>query len=110
MSALHAAVLGAFYNERKGGVVVSCGDDYMLAIEFYGPHGSGGVEAEMVFVDKEKSAQAVVRKAIVDERRSWEETSWPERQSSTSILQVKLIFFVSYQGTRCRQDGEAILT
>ena len=35
---------------------------YMLAIEFDGPHGSGGVEAEMVFVDKEKSAQAVVRK------------------------------------------------
>eukprot|EP00984_Skeletonema_dohrnii_P009028 scaffold3387_cov122-Skeletonema_dohrnii-CCMP3373.AAC.2 len=59
---LHATVLGAFHNQRKGGVVVSCGDDYMLAIEFDGPHGNGGVYGEMVFADKCTSAQAVVRK------------------------------------------------
>eukprot|EP00985_Skeletonema_marinoi_P014378 scaffold7278_cov147-Skeletonema_marinoi.AAC.7 len=59
---LHAAVLGAFHNQRKGGVVVSCGDDYMLAIEFDGPHGNGSVYGEMVFADKCTSAQAVVRK------------------------------------------------
>jgi hypothetical protein len=61
MTALHTAVLGAFYNQLKGGVVVSCGDNYMLAIEFDGPYGNGGIEGEMVFVDNNTSAQAVVR-------------------------------------------------
>lgn len=58
---LHSAVLSAFHHQRKGGVVVSCGDKYMLAIEFDGPHGNGGVYGEMVFADKSASAQAVVR-------------------------------------------------
>jgi hypothetical protein len=62
IAALHAAVLGAFYNQLKGGVVVSCGDKYMLAIEFDGPYGNGGIEGEMVFVDRDTSAQAVVRR------------------------------------------------
>lgn len=59
--ALHEAVLGAFYNQKKGGAVVSCGDDYMLAVEFDGGHGVGGVFGEMVYVDKNPLAQAVVR-------------------------------------------------
>lgn len=58
---LHSAVLSAFHQQRKGGVVVSCGDKYMLAIEFDGTHGNGGVYGEMVFADKCASAQAVVR-------------------------------------------------
>ncbi|KAL7495910.1 hypothetical protein ACHAWT_006717 [Skeletonema menzelii] len=58
---LHSAVLSAYHRQRKGGVVVSCGDDYMIAIEFDGPHGNGGVYGEMVFTDKCGSAQAVVR-------------------------------------------------
>lgn len=58
---LHSAVLSAFHRQRKGGVVVSCGDKYMLAIEFDGPHGNGGVYGEMVFADKGASTQAVVR-------------------------------------------------
>ncbi|CAJ1960398.1 unnamed protein product [Cylindrotheca closterium] len=59
--ALHKAVLQAFYNLRKGGVVVSCGDRYMIAIEFDGPVGQGGVCGEMTFVDNDKKAQAVVK-------------------------------------------------
>ena len=59
--ALHEAVLGAFYNQKKGGAVVSCGDNYMLAVEFDGGHGVGGVHGQMVYVDKNPLAQAVVR-------------------------------------------------
>ena len=62
MASLHAAVLGAFYNQLKGGAIVSCGKNYMMAIEFDGPLRDGGVYGEMVYVDKNASAQAFVRK------------------------------------------------
>lgn len=58
---LHEAVIGAYYNLKKGGVVVSCGNDYMIAVEFDGPHGDGGIYGEMVYVDKNPKALAVVR-------------------------------------------------
>ena len=58
---LHSAVLSAYHNQRKGGVVISCGDDYMISIEFDGPYGNGGVYGVMVFADKCPTAQAVVR-------------------------------------------------
>lgn len=59
---LHEEVLGAFYNLRKGAVIVSSSDEYMIAIEFDGPLGSGGVYGEMAFVDKTSSVQALVRR------------------------------------------------
>ncbi|OEU08011.1 hypothetical protein FRACYDRAFT_250231 [Fragilariopsis cylindrus CCMP1102] len=40
---LHEAALDSFYKHRKGGVVVSCSKKYMLAVEFDGPYGSGGL-------------------------------------------------------------------
>ena len=58
---LHEAVLGAFYKLRKGGIIISCGNKYMLAVEFDGPLGDGGVDGQMVFVDKDPSALTVVR-------------------------------------------------
>eukprot|EP00979_Chaetoceros_neogracilis_P004148 scaffold728_cov197-Chaetoceros_neogracile.AAC.2 len=58
---LHEAVVGAFHNRRKGGVVVSCGKKYMMSIEFDGPYGNGGIYGEMVYVDKDPSARAVVQ-------------------------------------------------
>jgi len=58
---LHDAALDSFHNHGKGGVVISCGDKYMVAIEFDGPYGAGGVYGEMVYVDKNRSALAVVR-------------------------------------------------
>ncbi len=72
---LHAAVLSAFHRQRKGGVVVSCGDKYMLAIAFDGPHGNGGVYGEIVFADKGASAQAVVRDRGCQRATELEETS-----------------------------------
>ena len=33
----------------------------MIAIEFNGPYGNGGIQGDMVFADKSGSAQAVVR-------------------------------------------------
>ena len=60
-SSLHDAVLGAFYTLKKGGVIVSCGDKYMMAIEFDGPYGNGGIYGEMAYADRDPSAQAVVR-------------------------------------------------
>ena len=58
---LHSAVLSAYHYQRKGGVVVSSGDKYMIAIEFDGPYANSGVYGEMVFVDRSTSAQSVVR-------------------------------------------------
>mmetsp|Transcript_48936 Transcript_48936/g.59016 ORF Transcript_48936/g.59016 Transcript_48936/m.59016 type:complete len:222 (+) Transcript_48936:35-700(+) len=62
IKSLHEAVLGAFYYLKKGGVVISCGSKYMMAIEFDSPHGNGGVNGEMVYADKDRKAQSVVRK------------------------------------------------
>ncbi len=59
---LHGAVLGAFYNLKKGGVIVSYGNKYMIAIEFDGSHGNGGVYGQMAYVDRDPQAQAVVRR------------------------------------------------
>ena len=61
-NSLHEAVLDSFYKHRKGGVVISCSKKYMLAVEFDGPYGSGGIVGEMVYVDKDKQAQAVVKR------------------------------------------------
>mmetsp|Transcript_27905 Transcript_27905/g.43130 ORF Transcript_27905/g.43130 Transcript_27905/m.43130 type:complete len:210 (+) Transcript_27905:14-643(+) len=61
IAALHAAVLGAFYKRNKGGVIISCGDNFMLAIEFDGPLQNGGLYGEMAFVDRDRIARAVVR-------------------------------------------------
>lgn len=58
---LHDAVLGAFHTLKKGGVIISCGDKYMMAIEFDGPYGNGGIYGEMAYADRDPSAQAVVR-------------------------------------------------
>lgn len=58
---IHSAVLSAYHNQRKGGVVISCGDDYMISIELDGPYGNGGVYGVMVFADKCPTAQAIVR-------------------------------------------------
>ncbi|CAJ1960400.1 unnamed protein product [Cylindrotheca closterium] len=61
LNALHEAVLQAYYQLRKEGVVVSCGNEYMIAIEFDGPDGGGGICGEMTYVDNDKKAQAVVK-------------------------------------------------
>ena len=61
-NSLHEAVLDSFYKHRKGGVVISCSKKYMLAVEFDGPYGSGGIVGEMVYVDKEQQAQAAVKR------------------------------------------------
>ncbi|KAL7528016.1 hypothetical protein ACHAWF_004929 [Thalassiosira exigua] len=59
---LHSTVMESFYKRRKGGAVVSFGRKYMLAVEFNGPaRGGTAIEADMVFVDNDPSAQAVVR-------------------------------------------------
>ena len=52
VSSLHAAVIGAFHDDWKGGAIVSYGDHLMLAVEFYGPLPNRGIDGEMVFVDK----------------------------------------------------------
>lgn len=61
LESLRQATLDAFYKDRKGGVVISCGDKFMIAIEFDGPFNDTGVMGEMVFVDRDRRAQAVVR-------------------------------------------------
>ncbi len=61
VGSLHQAMLDAFFKFEKGGVVISCGSKYMIAIEFDGPHNGNGVYGEMAFVDKSRQAQAVVR-------------------------------------------------
>jgi hypothetical protein len=61
VASLHEAVLNSYYNRRKGGVVVSYGDSYMIAIEYFGPSGNGGIIGDMVYVDKNPKARAVVQ-------------------------------------------------
>ena len=56
---IHSAVLSVYHNQRKGRVVISCGNDYMISLEFDGPYGNGGVYGVMVFADKCPAAQAV---------------------------------------------------
>jgi len=59
---LNDAVLDSYYKRKINGVVVFFGDEYMLAVEFFGPKGARGAEVEMVYVDNEQSSQAVVQK------------------------------------------------
>ena len=61
VNSLHGATLDSFYKRRKGGVVISCRKSYMLAVEFDGPFDNGGVYGEMVYVDKNPQARAVVQ-------------------------------------------------
>ncbi|GFH55448.1 hypothetical protein CTEN210_11924 [Chaetoceros tenuissimus] len=61
IQALHHTVLDTYHKLKKGGIVVSFGNDYMFAIEYDGPHGSAGIYGEMVYVDKNPLALRVVR-------------------------------------------------
>lgn len=49
--------------------MVSCGDKYMLAIEFDGPTPGGGVCGTMTYVDRDTKSQAVVRDRRCDQAR-----------------------------------------
>ena len=48
---LHQTVLDTYYKLKKGGIVVSYGNDYMFAIEYDEPHGTTDIYGEMVYVD-----------------------------------------------------------
>ncbi|KAL3926733.1 MAG: hypothetical protein SGBAC_013355 [Bacillariaceae sp.] len=61
LNTLHEAVLYGYYQLRKGGMIVSCGDRYMIAIEFDGAFGEGGVCGPMTFVDNGRKSQAVLK-------------------------------------------------
>ena len=61
IQALHQTVLDTYHKLKKGGIVVSYGNDYMFAIEYDGPHGTSGIYGEMVYVDKNPLALRVVR-------------------------------------------------
>ena len=50
IDALHSSVLGAFYHRKKGGVIISCGNKHMMAVEFDGPLRDGGIYGEMGYV------------------------------------------------------------
>lgn len=69
LNALHKAVLQAYHGLGKGGVIVSSGDQYMIAIEFDGPTSDGGVYGEMTYVDNDREAQAVVVGRSCDQAR-----------------------------------------
>ena len=58
---LHQTVLDTYHKLKKGGIVVSYGNDYMFAIEYDGPHGTTGIYGDMVYVDKNPLALRVVR-------------------------------------------------
>ncbi len=49
IEALHTTVLDAFYKREKGGVIISCGDNNVIAIEFDGPLQNGGIYGEMAY-------------------------------------------------------------
>ena len=59
IESLHASVLGAFYHRKKGGVIISCGNNHMMAIEFDGPLQNGGIYGEMAYVFKGNSRSLV---------------------------------------------------
>ncbi|EJK64935.1 hypothetical protein THAOC_14274, partial [Thalassiosira oceanica] len=59
---VHDAVMDSYYKHRKGGAVVHCGKRFMLAVEFNAPARAGrAIEADMVYVDKNPQARAVVQ-------------------------------------------------
>ena len=62
--ALHKQVLDAFYVKQKGGVIVRCGQNYMMAIEFDGPLRNGGIEGEMTFVGRGPTRSRNSRSAL----------------------------------------------
>ena len=49
IEALHTTVLDAFYKREKGGAIISCGDNNVIAIEFDGPLQNGGIYGEMAY-------------------------------------------------------------
>ena len=55
-----------FHKRRMGGVVVSCGDLFMVAIELYGPYSGDGIQGEMVCIDRGNHRKA---QAILQERK-----------------------------------------
>ena len=61
---LHKTVIELYYQQRMGGALVFHGSSYMLAVEFNAPaqHGSSrAISSDMVYVDKNPQARAVVR-------------------------------------------------
>jgi len=60
---VHHTLLEGYHKRRMGGVVVSCGDLFMVAIEFYGPYSGDGIQGEMVCIDKgnHRNAQAILK-------------------------------------------------
>lgn len=77
-------VLAAFYERRMGGVVVTCGNKLMVAIEFDGPWGQGGICGEMVYADKNPACQAV-----------WQNRGCTPRKLGENFLMGETIEFVS---------------
>mmetsp|Transcript_61495 Transcript_61495/g.150519 ORF Transcript_61495/g.150519 Transcript_61495/m.150519 type:complete len:123 (-) Transcript_61495:664-1032(-) len=77
-------VIAAFYERRMGGVVVTCGDKLMVAIEFDGPYGQGGIDGEMVYADKNPACQAV-----------WQGRGCTPRDLGANFLAGETIEFIS---------------
>uniref|UniRef100_A0A7S3VG69 Uncharacterized protein n=1 Tax=Chaetoceros debilis TaxID=122233 RepID=A0A7S3VG69_9STRA len=61
---LLATLLASYHERRMGGAVISCGNKYMVAVEFNGPcgHGGHGIDGDMVYVDKDPLARSVVQR------------------------------------------------
>lgn len=61
VNSLNETVLDSYFKRKMGGAVVFFDDEYMLAVEFFGPRGARCAEAEMVYVGRDRSARAVVQ-------------------------------------------------
>ena len=60
--AMHKQVFESYFHRSMGGAIVSSGNRYMLAVEFNAPTSGGrAISADIVYVDKDPKAQAVVR-------------------------------------------------
>jgi hypothetical protein len=83
-SSINQQVLAAFYEGSKGGAVVTCGNKLMVALEFMGPVGNnGGVEADMVYADKNPMCQAV-----------WQQRGCTPRDLGAAFLMGETIEFI----------------
>ncbi len=56
IQSLHTTVLDAFYKRQKGGAIISCGDNNVIAIEFDGPLPNGGIVGEMAYAKHHRGA------------------------------------------------------
>lgn len=56
IQSLHTSVLDAFYKRQKGGAIISCGDNNVIAIEFDGPLPNGGIVGEMAYAKHTRGA------------------------------------------------------